>query len=962
MIFKTTIINRQRKEALAKPLTIASLYCIALAFAAPLSSSVYSEYVYNYEANIASGPTGFRFTAKAHLELLYTSNGDTAGAGGGGQLVRLRLTQPKFYAGPTSDQPQSLVVHNKYNSLYDPDYDLYAHIVTLSNGTALIKELYTHEADATTFKNLKKSILLNLLPTSHHLKPISQQQQHDINEPNVCTDDNNDAQPELFSPDSISSVNIKATPRKSTSTTGATDTTTSNQLVGVPTAGGPTIFQTVEGYQNVTFRSRVFSEAESNLTTKFHLELVNELKSTAHERFDDANSIDQAIKLIDRQHYHADDMQLQRERRICSTHHCGRTLTQLFQDYKSSLTDESLATVDASVAFLRILDRLRDSQGTSANEILSVLKKMKGNDGVRSSFLDILAAVRTKDSILAALKHIKLAKNDDLDAAERFLSVLSVAAKTAAKMHLKRPLNSPYYSTPTFALKRSKEAKQQRAQMASLEFIAKEFLQILKQTPAEKWASHKLRWSTLLTLATLVNANNQEHNFENTGDELNESVSKLLLDELKACDHTDTDCRIVVLQAIGNVGNLSNDQFVALREQVLDSGRRESISAMKVLRDLLQNLAKDKPLSQEFYTNLRDLLFRVVYDNTQETTARVLAAEMIVRFLPSSLASEQLLLHLPSFGNNELATMIYSRMQSLRPDSLAKHHENWYWKSCIINGTSTSFVRTMAKTNSLNASYGVNVELLDKGKVLKESSFDVFLDTKQRTQDLFSLGIFARGMSLFSGGGGDGSENESTMAGMTLRLLGGYLRPYVFFTGTGELMSHIWSGTASEPTTAFNGDLLLIDHDEGYPLISGFVAEQQMRGVLSIDVSGKINISLWYKKSHAVVRTKAAVIVQASQSVFTSYDNFWHSHLFSFGGQALIDFVSDSSFSSTPYKLCLQVTQPEFIVRYNSRKHVQMMTNEVSRKITRKNFSIGAKSYSLNTENNKMCSLMNDEL
>lgn len=38
-----------------------------------------------------------------------------------------------------------------------------------------------------------------------------------------------------------------------------------------------------------------------------------------------------------------------------------------------------------------------------------------------------------------------------------------------------------------------------------------------------------------------------------------------------------------------------------------------------------------------------------------------------------------------------------------------------------------------------------------------------------------------------------------------------------------------------------------------------------------------------------------------------------------------------------------------------------MMTNEVRRKLTRKNYSISAKSYPLNSENNKMCSEMNAE-
>lgn len=868
------------------------------------------------------------FKSKVHLELLFANSGDNDEAAG--QLFRLRLTEPTFYAGSDGDgnnQKPLVVDQRKQEILYNPEHDLFAHIVTLTNGTAYIKKLYAHKGDSTTFKNLKKSILLNLIPTNHHSNSLTSSYSSASDErqiPQIFSDDNSLAQPELFSPDSSSQVKIVAKLKKKSnsdlSSSTSSSSTSSNSIDSTFT--GPTIFQTIEGYQNVTFKSRVFSQAESNLTTKFHLELIDELKSKEHEKFDQAETVASAIKLINHQNYNLDTVDLERERRICSTHHCKRTLAQLFNDYQEHLSEETIATVEASIAFLRVFDRVRQASGTTVNEIIDVLKRTRSDHGLQSSFLDILAAARTKDSILAALKYLRLPKNSDLDTAERFLSAMSVSAKTTAKMHLKRPIQSAYYPVPTNALKRGKDLREQQSHLASLEFIAQEFLRILDQTKAKKWASQKLRWSTLLTLATLVNANNQEHNFENIEDDFNKEVSNLLLTELDACPKSDADCRIVAIQAIGNVGYLSEYQFNALRDHVLHSGKRESISAMRVLRDLLQVQDKRRPLSQSMYTNLKDLLLRVVYDSTQDTTARVLAAEMIVRFIPSSLASIQLIQQLPAFGNNELATMIYSRMQSLRPDDIANHHENWYWKSCIINGTSTSFVKQLARTESLNASYGVNVELLNKGKILKESSFDVYLDTEKRTQDLLSLGIFVRGLSGWSlGGGGSDSDggaeedDESTMAGMSLRLLGGYLRPYVFFTGKGELISHIWAGTASEPTPAFQGDLLLIDHEEAYPLISGFVAEQQMRGVLSIDVSGKIKTSIWHRSSHSVVRTKASAIVHASQSVFTGYDNLWHSHLFSFGGQAMIDFVADLSFSETPFKICLQVTQPEFIVR-----------------------------------------------
>lgn len=113
-------------------------------------------------------------------------------------------------------------------------------------------------------------------------------------------------------------------------------------------------------------------------------------------------------------------------------------------------------------------------------------------------------------------------------------------------------------------------------------------------------------------------------------------------------------------------------------------------------------------------------------------------------------------------------------------------------------------------------------------------------------------------MSSFASGSTDEATDgdESAMAGMSLKILGMQMRPYVFFSGTGQLMGHVWSGTGSEPMTAYRANLLIADHDEGYPLINGFLVEQRHKSVLSLDLSGEIQVSLWNRNSHAVVRTK----------------------------------------------------------------------------------------------------------
>lgn len=934
--------------SLVKDGNILVAFCLlALGFAAQICTAEVSidnlKYLnYKYESKVVTfadslaKPTGFKLSAGIKLEPLYVEPGSF--------LFRISLDKPEFYKiipPATTTTTQQQLLNNYENLQFSPkplvinsplqNYHLYAH-ATLANRTVNIKQVYTHPKDSTTFKNIKKSVLLNLLPTQNHLLNLhntqtsgdnlvqSQQHSHDRH---VHLDNNTHQQPELFSPDLFSRVKLSVKPLLPET---ENDSNTSNSK-----SASLLLFRFVSGIQNVSFGSRVYKQATSNITTSFELSLEQK-EYSSQPISSNYLSLQQAISAEiedSKTSYEKDVIDLQRERRICSQHHCEHSLAKLYEAYKENLSEEMLAKVEAGIAQLRLQSTLRSSF-TSLNDITKLLKsatiskKTRGRSDLQSSFLDILANARTKDSIAAAIKHLKLPTNQDLNVAERFLTTLSVSAKTSAKMRQQRPINSPYSLQMTKSLQFSRDAKEQRSKLASNEYIARLLMKIVKKTPAVSWESEKLRWSTLLTLATLVNARNIEQDLDQQQtslDSLNEEVSSILIEELETCQSglEGTDCRIVVLQAIGNLGILHQSQFEVLRDHVLYSGGRESISSMKVLRDLLQN-CKGKHLSLSFFSGLKELLIRIVYDKTHETTSRILAAEMIVRFLPDSLASEQVLLHLPLFGNNELATMIYLRMSSLNPQALrTTQQENWYWYSSIINGTSASFIRTMAKTDSLNASYGVNVELLNNGKMLKESSFDLFLDTSDKIQDLFSLGIFARGLSSFAGGStsedSGKTDDESATVGMTLRILGGYLRPYVFFNGISQLLSHIWSGTASEPMTVFNGNLLLIDHDEAYPLISGFVVEQEMRGILSIDVSGKISISMWHKNSHSKVATKASVIVHATQSIFTSFDDFWDSHFFSFGGEALVDFVSDTDFYKKPFKICLQVMQPEFKIR-----------------------------------------------
>lgn len=67
------------------------------------------------------------------------------------------------------------------------------------------------------------------------------------------------------------------------------------------------------------------------------------------------------------------------------------------------------------------------------------------------------------------------------------------------------------------------------------------------------------------------------------------------------------------------------------------------------------------------------------------------------------------------------------------------------------------------------------------------------------------MGLYAGGLSSFVGGSEeiDPEEDTTATAGMELTVQGSFLRPLEFFYGQGQLMGHVWSGTASEKTPAY---------------------------------------------------------------------------------------------------------------------------------------------------------------
>lgn len=546
------------------------------------------------------------------------------------------------------------------NDLHFDKFPLYAHLFkSTTDGSHTIKSFYFHNHESPTGVNLKKSIILLTLA-----KGSSKQF------------------PGILLNDDQASGSIKVTTDASGN---VIKSYTSNGHSAIDSIFGPEILNSWmtesvmstdhsivlknTGYQNVTIRSLVYKEAHSKLQMTFDLTLKSEVESPG--KFSTFKSVDAVIASLGDDFIEESTSQtmfgvtFHPEKSICSECRSLKTLAAEYEDY---LDDASSASDLITIAYLKLVDRIRiGGPGCSKEDIIELLNsylRAKRSD-LLASLLDILIASRTESSISASLDFLNLPNNDNLDIAERYLTSFAAASVTIAST------SSPI-STDSL-------------QLASLRFILEELSRLLSRHPQpNQWSSDKVRYSLALTIGSILNSYNQLSRRViklidpsdikkmmdislTDEDEFNVNIVNLLAKQLDTCTdenvENEIECRIAMLHSLGNTGNLKL-VLPVLSKYALDSNlKRESIAAMKGIRDCLHfrwqegqdKSAFDSSLSKA----LRIMALAVVYDSQHETTSRIIAAEIIAKFLADDELSKQLIHllqseHLPQFG--ELVT------------------------------------------------------------------------------------------------------------------------------------------------------------------------------------------------------------------------------------------------------------------------------------------------------------------
>ncbi|XP_068613032.1 microsomal triglyceride transfer protein-like [Brachionichthys hirsutus] len=353
---------------------------------------------------------------------------------------------------------------------------------------------------------------------------------------------------------------------------------------------------------------------------------------------------------------------------------------------------------------------------------------------------------------------------------------------------------------------------------------------------------------------------------------------------------------------------------------------------------------------------------RVYHQNRRiyEKNVRAAAADVILNSNPSYMEVKNLLLsigNLPHEMNKYMLSKIRDILrfqlsaskviQQVMKDTISHNYDRF---SKI--GSSSAFSGFMAQSADVTSTYSLDILYSGSG-ILRRSNMNIYGAIDGAMLQGLQVAIEAQGLeSLIAATPDEGEEDLESFAGMSALLFDIQLRPVTFFKGYGDLMSKMFSMTG-EPMNVVKGLILLTDHSEVITLQSGLKASAEFQGGLAIDISGGMDISLWYRESKTSINNRAALVVTGN--VTLDMDFLRAGVEVSFETEASLDFITTVQFSDYPFLVCMQMEKATFPISEHLSKYESSSSGNtvVSRK-SRRQFVPGSE-FPLHQENSNMC-------
>ncbi|XP_048761534.2 microsomal triglyceride transfer protein large subunit-like [Ostrea edulis] len=590
---------------------------------------------------------------------------------------------------------------------------------------------------------------------------------------------------------------------------------------------------------------------------------------------------------------------------------CEKPVSVL-QSVKEDLTSDKLSKIVSGKAFLKLLSAFRNSGKSTIEEVMT----HKDSYHIVKQLIDVGVATQTLAAHEALMQLISFTDKDAIDYPERFI------------------LASAYATHPG-------------------EYLLKDMLELMKK----KVPNESLRESIALGLGAVVNSFCKPYgnclDYHIIAEYVNYVES-----ELKAC--VEEGCILLYIRSVGNSGL---PKFLPL---LLDQAQNSQSSAVSLTA--IQSLRRMQ--INDFRQEVFPVLKSIFHQNKRkyDSSVRIAALEIL---LQNGVSTGELcnivLSAIYDQTEFEVSTYLIKRLRDLSESDpnfrtslsivLSDSRVNNY-NLFAQRGKSSAFTGYLAETAGSNCTYGLYQENTKTG-VMKKSAMVVNVLNKQATQPLLTFGIYADGIEALVGDAAEGEEAVDATAGLSLTMLDVLLRPVEFFRGMSGLMSAVWSAP-SEPVSALQGNLLLQDYSHKIHMSNGLVVDASILGVASIDLSGSVSISLWYKNSHSVITNSGALVTKGSLQIDSK--ELRSGIKFSTESEAFIDFQTDVDFAEMPVKMCLQMKRPpvtssHFVEKFEKSRHLK------KRLAIRKKRSSATPpvSYFINEKNSAMCTTMDPD-
>ncbi|XP_046364995.2 microsomal triglyceride transfer protein large subunit-like isoform X1 [Haliotis rufescens] len=671
------------------------------------------------------------------------------------------------------------------------------------------------------------------------------------------------------------------------------------------------IIKSISGLNTVSSRLNMRSSMNGGATVSQRLTFQG---SSASSETVSAADIDTAIPMLEKEIGKSFRLSLlPTESEITQCIENCESPTKILSKVHGDLVADKISTVASAKAFMKMLKSFRNAGKQTIAEVLT-----------------------SPDSYYTVPQLIDIATASQTSAAQKAMMELLVFAEDYGTEHPERYLLAATYSTHPG------------------EFLIKDLLAILKKpVPNES-----LKESLLLATGAVI------HTFCQVKDQCTHQVVQdfrtLLVEGVAQC--TDDACRLTYLRAMGNTG-LPDTVSTIMKLAVDSNNSMVSITAVEALRRVPRTL-----ITAEVRASLSLLFHQSV--RRYDSSVRVVALDLLLQLDLSLMELRNILLAMADRDHHELSTFIKMKVldRAQNDENLRSKLQTILKEGRINNyqlmaqvGKSSSFTGYLAKTEDLNCSYNLLFENSNSG-VMKRSGMKVNLFGNVE-QPFMNIGIYGEALESLMGEEevpveGEGEEEPvgpEIAAGLSFSLMDVLLKQYEFFRGMSGLMSAVWSAP-SELTSALQGNLLLQDHSQRVHLSNGLILNVEVIGVISIDLSGYVSISLWNRNCESLIKNSGALYVEGNMRLESP--DLGAGITYSGEGQSAIDFLSDANFYEMPLTLCLQMKRPDFKFRETVSKYEQIKGLKKYNIRLSKTTSISGESFFLNKANSEECKIM----